>query len=138
MTPATAEKLLTLWLRLAGVVCAVALVAVVMPRAWHVMLHGALGLGDFPEAPIAEYLARGMSATCGLIGLLFLYLARDVRRHRDVICFLTVALMAVSLVSTIVLHDAGMPRWWLYGDVGSVWGHGIMTLGLSRYIPRGA
>jgi hypothetical protein len=127
-----AASLLAYWLRFGGVVCALALVAVVMPRSWHVAAHTWLGLGDFPEAPIAEYLARGMSAMCGLYGLLLIWLARDVPRFASVIRFLVVALMAVSLASTAVMASAGMPLWWLWGDIGSVWAFGLVTLLLQR------
>jgi hypothetical protein len=128
MSRAMFEMLLANWLRFGGIVCASALVAVVMPRAWHAEAHAWLGLGDFPEAPIAEYLARGMSAMCGLYGLLLIWLARDVRKHAGVIRFLLAALMSVSLASTSVMASAGMPVWWLWGDFGSVWAFGTVAL----------
>jgi hypothetical protein len=127
-----AASFLAVWLRFGGVVCALALVAVVMPRSWHFAMHAWLGLGDFPEAPIAEYLARGMSAMCGLYGLLLIWLARDVTKFASVISFLVLALMGVSFVSTALMSSAGMPLWWLWGDFGSVWVFGVVTLWLQK------
>jgi hypothetical protein len=138
LSSTTAQRLLALWLRLGGVTCTAALVAVVMPRNWHAAAHAWLGLGGFPDAPIVEYLARGMSGMCGLYGLLLLWLARDVVTDRRLIAFLLVTLMAMSLAATLSIAGRGMPRWWLYGDVGAIWAFGVVTLLLLRAIGRPA
>jgi hypothetical protein len=130
------EQLLSAWLALSGGVCASALVAVIMPRTWHVAAHAWLGLGDFPEAPIAEYLARGMSAMCAFYGLLLLYLARDVRGRAAIIRFQALALMGISLASTLALIPSGMPPWWIYGDAGAVWAFGLTVLTLQAAAAR--
>lgn len=103
-----------------------------MPRDWHAATHAALGLGDFPEAPIAEYLARGMSGLCAFYGLLLLALATDVPRYRPIIIFQATALMIVSQAATLALLRSGMPTWWLYGDFLSVCGFSIIVLLLAR------
>jgi hypothetical protein len=115
-----------------GFICALALVAVVMPRSWHVQIHAGLGLGDFPEAPIAEYLARGMSAMCGLFGLLQMAFARDVRAYAPLITFQAISLTLISLFATAALWPVEMPRWWLLGDVLSVCGYCLAILALQR------
>ena len=56
------DRLLVFVLRVFAVVDMLAFIAVVMPRAWIVFTHDAAGLGDFPEAPVASYLARSASA----------------------------------------------------------------------------
>lgn len=119
-TPSFRQRLLSAWLIVGGIVCATALLAVVMPRDWHVATHAWLGLGDFPSEPIVEYLARGMSAICGFYGLLLVMLASDVRRYRVLIARQAVALLAINLVATWILWQRGMPRWWLLADVLSV------------------
>ncbi len=131
LSPAAAERWLARWLRLGGVVCASALVAVIMPRDWHLATHAALGLGDFPQAPIAEYLARGMSGMCAFYGLLLLGLARDVRAHKSLIVWKAIALMGISLLATFALATSGMPAWWLYGDLVSVVGFSVVTILLA-------
>ncbi len=130
------ERLLSAWLSLSGVVCASALVAVIMPREWHATAHAWLGLGEFPAAPIAEYLARGMSAMCAFYGFLLIFLARDVRGRAAVIRFQALALMGISLASTLALIPSGMPPWWIYGDAGAVWGFGLIVLALQAAAGR--
>ncbi len=133
---ATAERCLVVLLRLGGLVCAIALLAVVMPRAWHASIYAWLGLGTFPDAPIVEYLARGVSGVCGIYGVLLIWLARDVRRYASLIAMQAVLLMGVSLAATMALIDSGMPGWWLYGDAGAVWAFQTMVLLLLRQSQR--
>jgi hypothetical protein len=79
------ERVLAVLVRAAGCIMLLALPAAVMPRGWMAAVHEWLGLGALPKAPIAEYLARGMSAVCALIGAILLVAARDVRRYGPVI-----------------------------------------------------
>src|SRR6476646_523817 len=58
----TAERWLVLLLRAVGGVCLLALIALVMPGGWVDAGHAWLGWGHFPDAPIAMYLARSVSA----------------------------------------------------------------------------
>ena len=60
---------LGLFLRVGGVICMTALVAVFMPRAWIDWCHQRLGLGPFPVAPVAEYLARSASLLYAALGV---------------------------------------------------------------------
>lgn len=122
-------------MRLGGVVCSAAIIAVVMPQSWHARMHALLGLGEFPAEPIAEYLARGMSGMCALYGMLQVWLARDVRRHRGIIAFQAVALMGIALLATLAMRDIGMPLWWIWGDVASVWAYGLGILALQKFSP---
>jgi hypothetical protein len=128
----SAERVLAWWLRFSGLVCALALVAMVMPRSWHAATHEWLGLGTFPDEPIAEYLARGMSGVCGFYGVLLVYVSRDVRRYAGLIAFQAAALMGLSLAATVVLWPLAMPRWWLVADFISVWVSGAVILLLVR------
>ena len=51
-----------------GGVCLLALVPLWMPRAWIVAGHRWLGWGPFPDGPVAEYLARSVSALSAFYG----------------------------------------------------------------------
>lgn len=102
-----------------------------MPVEWHASTHRALGLGAFPEPPIAEYLARGMSAMCAFYGLLLLVMATDVRAYRRLIIAQAVILMAIATVSTVVLLQSAMPRWWIYGDFVAVLVYSLGVLALT-------
>jgi hypothetical protein len=72
---------LVLLLRLVGGVCLLALVPLWMPRAWMDAGHRWLDLGPFPDAPIAEYLARSVSSLSAFYGGLLIALSFDVRRY---------------------------------------------------------
>ena len=113
MSPVLAIQIL---LRLTGWVCLIALIPLFMPRSWIVQIHSAIGLGEFPAAPIAEYLARGMSAMCAFYGGLLLLLARDVLRYRAIIKFQALAIMGASLCGLVLGTAAGMPFWMLLLD----------------------
>src|SRR5262245_48226303 len=91
----TSGKALVLLLRLAGVSALFALVAVFMPFSWMVATHRWLGLGEMPDGPVVEYLARSVSAFYALFGALFLVVASDPERYRPVVRFLGVALALV-------------------------------------------
>ena len=56
------ERWLQLLLRLGGVLTGSAVVAVFLPTETMVSIHQQLGLGEFPVAPITEYLTRSLSA----------------------------------------------------------------------------
>ena len=64
MKPKKAEKLFVLILPVAGFVCALAVLPMLMPIAWAQPAHAANGLGELPGEPVVEYLVRGISAMC--------------------------------------------------------------------------
>ena len=108
-------------LRSFGGVSALAMFAVVMPRGWMGVVHEWLGMGTLPDAPIVEYLARSTSALCALYGGLLLLLATDVRRYARVITYQAVMTIALATVGACFGLRAGMPAWWMLGDVASCW-----------------
>jgi len=79
------EAWLKLLLRILGGICVLAVIPLFMPRSWLDAGHQSLGLGQFPTAPVAEYLARSVSALSAFYGGLLLLLARDVRRFVSII-----------------------------------------------------
>jgi len=114
MTPS--ERWLTLLLRLVGTAAALAVVAVFMPRAWIDLAHQALGFGPFPEAPVAEYLARTTSLFYVLTGVVHWWLSLDVRRYGRVIVALGVTMLVAGMVLLWIDIRAGMPAWWTLLD----------------------
>ena len=111
-----------------------AVVAVVMPQGWMGVVHEWLGMGTLPDAPIVDYLARSTSALCALYGGLLLVLATDVRRYARVITCQAVAIIALSTVGACFGLRAGMPAWWMLGDVASCWICGGAMLALQKRI----
>lgn len=126
-----AEKLLKLVLYLAGVACALGAVALFMPRSWMVLGHEWLGMGEFPSQSVAEYLARETSGLYAFCGVLFLFLAGDVRRYK---CIIALETVAIAFLATTMLLYGGMPLYWLLGDFASAGGMCVVVLILQAVI----
>ena len=126
------DKALVILLRILGVSALFALVAVFMPLSWMAATHRWLGLGEMPAAPVAEYLARSLSALYALFGAYCLVVASDLERYRPVVRFLGVALALVGFILLGVDIGAGMPWWWSAFE-GPLWvGVGALILVLAR------
>ncbi len=99
-------------LRTFGTMDMLAFVAVVMPVAWMETGHRWTGLGTFPDAPLAEYLARSGSLMYGLHGVFLWLLATDPARYEKLIHW--VATITVFHGAGMLAIDvaAGMPLWW--------------------------
>jgi hypothetical protein len=106
------DKALVTLVHCLGIGSLFALVAVLMPFSWMVATHRWLGLGEMPDGPVVEYLARSVSAFYALFGALFLLVASDLERYRPVLRFLGVALALIGVVLLGVDLAAGMPWWW--------------------------
>src|SRR5262245_26694610 len=109
---AVASRWLAMWLRLIGVIDLLAVAAVFLPNESLAAIHADLALGSWPDAPIAEYLARSASWMYALCGAMFLYLSGDVVRYRSLIRFLSLCGVATGLVLIGIDWSAGMPGWW--------------------------
>jgi hypothetical protein len=126
------ERGLAVLLRVVGGVCLLAVVPLWMPRGWIVAAHQWLGLGTFPAAPIAEYLARSVSALSAFYGGLLVALSADVRRYALLIRYQAWALMVLSASGAVVGTWAGMPLWFVGGDAVACWAYCVPTLVLTR------
>ena len=120
------ERRLTILLRVVGAAEALAIVAVFMPRAWILACHEMLGMGAFPEAPVAEYLARSTSLFYALLGGVLCWLSLDVRRYARVVTVLAVATIACGVILLASDMRAGMPWWWTVGE-----GPFVVALGVA-------
>ncbi len=136
MSRPAAESWLALLLRVIGGMCLLALVPLWMPREWIVLGHRWIGLGSFPESPIAEYLARSTSALSAFYGGLLVVLSTDVRRYAWVIRYQAAAVMVLSASGVVVGRWAGMPWWFVGGDAVACWVYCIAMLLLVRRIER--
>ena len=92
----SAERWLVRLLRLVGGLCLLALVSLWMPRSWIHAAHRWLVWGEFPAAPIAEYLARSVSALSAFYGGLLVAMSFDVVRYSPLVRYQAVAIMALS------------------------------------------
>ncbi|HUS58876.1 MAG TPA: hypothetical protein VM141_09510 [Planctomycetota bacterium] len=129
------ERWLKLVLRVAGFAMLPAIVALLMPKPWMAAVHSWLGLGEFPEAPIAEYLARQTSGMYALLGGAFVLAATDVRRNELLISYLVVALAALS-IAMFFLCLGKLPTAAIAGDLVTATGFAAITLVLQRRLRR--
>ena len=133
---AVAEYGLALLLRVIGGVCLLALLPLWMPRGWLDAGHRWLGWGPFPDSPVAEYLARSVSALSSFYGGLLVVLAVDVRRYAALIAYQAAAIMLLSASGVVVGSWAGMPLWFAGGDALTCWTYCIAMLLLLRRVQR--
>ena len=131
-----AERWLALLLRVIGGVCLLALIVLWMPRGWINAGHRWLGWGPFPDSPVAEYLARSVSALSGFYGRLLVGLSTDVRRYAPLIRYQAVAIMLLSASGVVVGGWAGMPLWFVGGDAVACWTYCVPMLLLVRRMER--
>jgi len=107
-----AEKWLTLLLRLNGALLLLALPTVFLPVSTMNQIHQALGMGEFPDQPIAQYLARSTSALYAVHGAVTLLIAIAPRRHWSLIGPLACLHIFLGAVLFVTDLTAGMPWFW--------------------------
>ena len=130
------ERLFRLLLRVVGSAALLAAPCVLMPYAWMNAIHGGLGMGELPDAPIVGYLARSTSAFYALLGGLLWTLSFDLRRYRLVLGYLGVAIVVVGLMLIAVDYLEGMPLWWQLVEGPFNVGFGIVILVFNRRLGR--
>ena len=124
--------MLALVLRILGCLDLVALLAVVAPTAWLAAAHRGAGLGDWPDAPIAGYLARSASAMYALHGAIVLFISFDIPRYERLIRFMAFAALVHGTGMLVVDQIQGMPSFWRWGE-GPIFAlTGVLVLGLQR------
>jgi hypothetical protein len=114
-----------------------ALVAVVMPTGWMEVAHEALGMGTFPAAPVAAYLARTTSALYALHGATLVFVSFDVDRYAKLIRFLALATCVLGGVVLAIDLPLALPDWWRYGEGPCIAAGGVIVLALVRRANRG-
>jgi hypothetical protein len=108
----TSSHSLRVILRAFGVMDMLAFIAVAMPMAWMETGHQWVGLGSFPDAPVAGYLARSASLMYGLHGMLLFLLATDTDRYGKLIRWIAgMTVLHGGFMLTIDLVEQ-MPLWW--------------------------
>lgn len=112
---------ITWLLRMLGGICLLALVPFSLPRPYLDWGHGLLGLGAFPTAPVAEYLARSVCALCTFYGGLLLKLAQDVQRYLPIIRYQAVSIMSLSFLGIFAGILAGFPAIFVILDAVGCW-----------------
>ena len=122
-----------LTLRTLGVIDMLAFVAVVMPATWIQLGHESAGLGEFPTASIAGYLARSASALYGLHGMMVFYMSFRVARYWELIRFMAILALFHGLVILVIDLAEGMPNWWTIVEAPAFASTGASVL-LAQYL----
>jgi len=125
------NRWLKLLLRLAGVVSSTAIVAVVMPGSWMAACHQWLGFGEYPQAPITDYLARSLSAFYVFFGGLCILVSADLRRHAATITYLAVTHIVFAGLLLVIDLCAPLPWYWTAPEVAEAAGFGLAVLWLQ-------
>ena len=103
------SRTLIILLRVFGVLGCTAVFTIFMPTSWMATTHEWLGLGEFPDTPITQYLARSVSAFYAMFGGLAIIVSMDVKRYGPLIVYLAYATMAFGAVLTGIDAMAGLP-----------------------------
>ena len=130
------ERLLNLILQINGGVMATALIAVFLSHDQMGAIHEWLGLGNFPEGIIVDYLARSLSAFYAIMGILYLVLARDIRAHATIITFMAWASICFGVASIVIDLQLGFPAWWTWGEGPFIILFGTVILWLQREMKK--
>jgi hypothetical protein len=119
-------RLLVWLLRFAGAITASAFLTIVLPVDWMASTHSALGLGEFPRAPVVDYLARSIAALYGFHGVLLLIVSADPIKYKMIVSYVAFMNVAFGLIVLAIDVHAGMPLLWTLGE-----GPPIVVLGVA-------
>jgi hypothetical protein len=133
------EKYVT-WLRwlLAIIGCGlmVAMIPMCFPRALMATIHGWLGLGEFPDAPITLYLARSTSLMYAVHGTLMLFVSFDVKRYWPMVAVFGWLHVLIGVVMFCIDWTSPMPLYWIAGEGIPIALAGLLIVWLWRMAGR--
>jgi hypothetical protein len=132
--PNSHQRILVIFLRLFGGVTVLAFLAMLLPVEWMAATHRWLGLGEFPRAPIVDYLARSVSSLYGFHGVLVLIVARDPVRYRSIILYLGWMYVLAGVFAVVIGLYAPLPWYWTAVEGPSTLVSGALILYLIRRV----
>ena len=130
------HQLLIVLLRFGALMTSLAFLTVPLPVESMVSTHRWLGLGDLPQAPVVEYLARSVAAFYGFHGVLLFLLSTDVARYAPIINYIAVMNVLLGLMLVAIDAHAGLPVWWIVFEGPPVVLTGIAIGLLNRAVAR--
>lgn len=120
-------------LRAIGGVELFAIPFLLFPFAWMGFVHERfLGLGELPNAPVVEYMARSLSALYAVHGAVVFRMSFDVSRFRPLIGFLGWLHLALGAAVFVADFVSGLPWWWVMGEGPGIAVGGVAVLVLAR------
>lgn len=120
----------------AGVLASAALF-VALPGEWYAKIHRQLGLGEFPDMPVAWYLARSSSAMHAFHGLLVAGIAVAPHRMPWMVDLLGAGNLVIGISMAGIDASAGMPWWWTVGEGPGIACYGVVLILLNRMANKG-
>ena len=132
LDPVTRLRYLRLLLRLGGTLLVTAFFAVLLPADWMAATHQWLGMGEFPRAPVVDYLARSVAALYGFHGILLFVIAADPARYRTIVRYLAFMNLALGVMLIAIDLQAGLPLFWTLAEGPSVMLVGVLLHVLNR------
>ena len=87
--------------------------------------HAALGMGEFPESPLVEYLTRSIAVMYATRGLFVWLASTDVEKYGALVRLLGASNVLIGVFLVGIDLYAGMPFFWVVGE-----GPGIAVVGL--------
>ena len=130
------KRILTWSLRLIGAAELTAVFAVFMPVSLMVDGHTWLGLGTFPDAAIAPYLARHLSAMYVIHGGFLLVASMDVHRYAALIRYICFSGFAFALFITVLDLQTGFPWYWMAAEGPGLGLISAVMLACLQRLPR--
>ena len=128
------ERALRILLRIGGVTMLLAFFAIFLPVRWMAVTHEWLGLGEFPQSPLVDYLSRSASLLYAWHGGLLLVISGNIRRYRPVLIYLGIATTVGGLILVGIDLHAGMPAYWTLWEGPPVTVIGCLMIWLARRI----
>ncbi|MFK7767658.1 MAG: hypothetical protein AB8B55_10595 [Mariniblastus sp.] len=104
------------FLAIVGCGLLVATFAIFLPVKTMATIHGWLGLGEFPGAPITLYLARSTSLLYAVHGALMLFVSRDLKRYWPLVPVFGWLHVVIGLTMFGIDLSAPMPLYWIAGE----------------------
>ena len=129
------RQALVFLLRIFGGMTLLAFGAMLLPVDAMAWMHARLGLGEFPRAPVVDYLARTISGLYGFHGVLVLLVSTDVVRYRPILVYLWTLNIVFGLMLVVVDLYAGLPWWWTALEGPPIVALGLLLALLSRSVP---
>ncbi len=128
------ERALVIILRLVGITGLFAIGAIFLPFSWMNAIHNFLGLGELPNAPIVDYLARSLSAFYAIVSAIILFVSFDIRHYRSFVKLWGALVFLMGIALTGIDVAAGMPLSWTVFEGPPTAIVGLIVIWLQRRI----
>ncbi|MFC1494039.1 hypothetical protein ACFL6W_02055 [Thermodesulfobacteriota bacterium] len=125
----TMEISLKIILRISGIMLITAFGAVLLPYDTMARIHQQIGLGNLPNAPILDYLARSVSLFYAMHGVIAIYISFNLMRYLQILKLLCYLGFLFGIALFIIDIKAPMPAYWAFTE-----GPIILSLNLAIYI----